>query len=281
MWTDIGQCIELRSAWDNASKSDEIRDAYPEGSFRRLFWDEQLRAATVKNARQIRWHPMMIRWCLNLKLLSSSAYHAMRTSGIMQLPSEHTLRDYTNYFQNKTGFQHEINALLADESKVNELPEIRKYCGLVIDEMKIKENLVYDKFTVSVIGFTNLGSINEELLDLERTCREDKCHPPLATQLLVLMVRGIFFKLQFPYAHFATRAITADLLFPMIWEAVREIELIGLKVIFITADGASSNRIFFGCIRGPTTIYQYTKHSICIQAQRSVWYFSFQILHTS
>ena len=81
--------------------------------------------------------------------------------------------------------------------------------------------------------------------------KEDKCHPPLATQLLVLMVRGIFFKLQFPYAHFATRGITADLLFPMIWEAVREIELIGLKVIFITADGASSNRNFFRMHKGP------------------------------
>ena len=79
--------------------SDEIRDAYPEGSFRQLFWEEQLCAATVKNACQIKWHPIMIQWCLNLKLLSSSAYHAMRTSGIMQLRSECTLRDYTNIFK--------------------------------------------------------------------------------------------------------------------------------------------------------------------------------------
>ena len=116
----------------------------------------------------------------------------------MQLLPECTLHDYTNSFQIKTGFQHEINALLANELKVNALQESRKYCSLVINKMRVKENLVYGKFNGSVIGF--------------------KCHFPLATQLLVLMVRGIFFKLQFPYAHFATRGITADLLFPIIWE---------------------------------------------------------------
>lgn len=49
-----------------------IKQPYPEGSFTRLFWEEQLKAASVKNARQIRWHPQMIKWCLNLKLTYSA-----------------------------------------------------------------------------------------------------------------------------------------------------------------------------------------------------------------
>ena len=73
---------------------DQIRKAYPENSFSRLFWDEQLKAASTKDPRQVRWHPVLIKWCLNLKLLSSSAYHAMRTSGFLKLPSVRTLRDY-------------------------------------------------------------------------------------------------------------------------------------------------------------------------------------------
>ncbi len=63
------------------------------------------------NAKQMRWHPMMIRWCLNLKLLSSSAYHSLRTSGFIKLPSERTLRDYTNYFKSKEGFQPEVDLM--------------------------------------------------------------------------------------------------------------------------------------------------------------------------
>ena len=85
--------------------SDNIKKAYPEGSFARLFWDEQLKAATASDARQVRRHPVIIKWCLNLKLMSSSTYHALRSSGFIKLPSERTLRDYTHYFENKPGFQ--------------------------------------------------------------------------------------------------------------------------------------------------------------------------------
>ena len=82
----------------------EINKLFPEGSFRRLFWDEQLKMARLKNSMNLRWHPMMIRWCLNLKLLSSSAYHALRTSGFLKLPSERTLRDYTHFVKTRPGF---------------------------------------------------------------------------------------------------------------------------------------------------------------------------------
>ena len=51
---------------------DQITKAYPKNSFSTLFWDEQLKAAsTTKDSRQVRWHPILIKWCLNLKLLSS------------------------------------------------------------------------------------------------------------------------------------------------------------------------------------------------------------------
>ena len=226
-------------------KSPEIEKAYPEGSFKRLFWEEQFRAASKKDPRQVRWHPLIIRWCLNLKLKSSSAYHAVRTAGFISLPSERTLRDYSNYFKCKAGFQLELNQQLHKEAKVNDLQESRKFCSIVIDEMKIKENLIYDKFSGEIVGFTQLGEVNNELLKLERDCKSDMDHPPLAKHLLVLMVRGIFFKLDFPYAHFGTETATADILHPIIWEAVRQIESIGLKVICITADGASPNRRFF------------------------------------
>ena len=125
------------------------------------------------------------------------------------------------------------------------MPENRKFCALVLDEMKLKENLIYDKFDGEIVGFTNHGCVNDELLKLEQECRSDTSHPPVAKQLLVLMVRGIFFKLDFPYAHFASEGTTGDLLFPIFWEAIRQIEAIGLKVISITADGASSNRKVF------------------------------------
>ena len=46
--------------------NDKIKMAYPEGSFARLFREEQLKASLTDDMRQVRWHPCMIKWCLNL-----------------------------------------------------------------------------------------------------------------------------------------------------------------------------------------------------------------------
>ena len=225
--------------------SQTVSDTYPEGSFARLFWAEQLRAANVKNARQMRWHPLIIRWCLNLKLMSSSSYHAMRTAGFIKLPSERTLRDYSNYFKGKTGYQVEVNHELQRESKVSSLPDCRKYVTVVIDEMKVKENLVYDKHSGEIVGYTALGDINDELDAIEKRCENLQQQPDIAKHVLVIMVRGILFKLDFPLAHFAVSSLTGEQLFPIVWEGVKIIESLGLKVLCITADGASPNQKFF------------------------------------
>lgn len=206
-------------------RTHEVQNVYPEGSFGRLFWEEQLHATKAKDPRLVRWHPLIIRWCLNLKLLSSAAYHATRTAGFIKPPSERTLR---HYFKHHAGFQPEPNQQLLKESKVNDLSEQHKYCGIVFDE-KIMENLVYDKYTGSVVGFTSLEEINNDLLALERELKNDQEHAPIANHLLVLMGRGVFFKLDFPYAHFGTSGVTADQLFPIVWEGIRQVESIGLK----------------------------------------------------
>ena len=116
-----------------------------------------LRAACAKDPRQVKWHPLMIRWCLNLKLLSSAAYHATQTTGFIRLPSERTLRDYTHYFKSQTGFQQEVNQQLQKEANLEVLPECQRFCGLVVDEMQVKENLVYDKYTGDIVGLISLG----------------------------------------------------------------------------------------------------------------------------
>ena len=80
----------------------------------------------------------------------------------------------------------------------------------------------------------------------------------LAKHVLVLMVRGTMFNLSFPYAHFGTEGITADLLYPVIWEAIRRLEVNEIKVISVTADGASSNRKFFRMHKKPNDGDTYT-----------------------
>ena len=73
----------------------EVRNETEEGTFRRIFWKQQLQALQVKNPRQIRWHPAMM--CLHLKYKSSSAYQSFRNSGALTLPTERTLFDYNHW----------------------------------------------------------------------------------------------------------------------------------------------------------------------------------------
>ena len=140
-------------------------DIFPEGSLRKLFWMQQMKAASVSDKRQMWWHPLIIRWCLSLKLSSSAAYQAMKDTGFITLPCEHTLRDYTHVFRPKPGIQHEVNDQLAAEAKLDQLEEWQTHVCIVFDEVKIKED---DKYTGYILGFTDLGTINQEIDKLEK-----------------------------------------------------------------------------------------------------------------
>ena len=77
--------------------------------------------------------------------------------------------------------------------------ELNKYVVLVMDEVHIiKNDLVYDKHQGCLIGFTNLGETNNSLLKFESALSGDEQYQqPLTTSMIVLMVRGLFFKLTY------------------------------------------------------------------------------------
>lgn len=116
-----------------------------------------------------------------------------------------------------SGFQKEVHQQLLDEAKIESLPENRRFVSLILDEMKIKEGLVYNKHSGEMIGFTHLGDINNELMKLE----QGNERPPIVKHILTIMVRGLLFKLEFPYGHFGTEGVTVDVLYPIVWEASR------------------------------------------------------------
>ena len=95
-----------------------IAEKYPSNSFHRIFWNQHSQAASCKNARGVRWHPAMIRWCLYLRHLSGKAYETLRGTGVLQLPSQRMLRDYTHYIPSTTGFSSKVDKVLQDTLKV-------------------------------------------------------------------------------------------------------------------------------------------------------------------
>lgn len=163
-------------------KTDEISQKYSPDSFHHIFWNQQLEALKSRDRRQIRWHPKIIRWCLSLKLLSSASYHALRSSDVLVLPSERTLRDFTHFVKAKPGFQPEIDEQLCQEAKIHSIPDFQKYVCLVFDEVKVKEDLIYDKHSIELLGFVKIGDINDHLSRYESSATS-KPKPPICSHL--------------------------------------------------------------------------------------------------
>ena len=241
----LDQCLHDDMVQVMDENSDKVLNDFPEGSFQRLFWQQQLANAKKRGPNQYRWHPMIVKWCLNMRLISGASYHAMRTGGFISLPSERTLRDYTNYIKATPGLHFDTLKQMKEQSKVSEMPAAKSYVTILLDEMKVKEDIVYDKPTGSMISFVNLGSINEQLRKAAEVDVAETNHPPVADHILAIMVRGLFFKFEFPLAHYPSRGVTGDELLPIVWEVVRLVESTELKVIAITADGAAPNRRLF------------------------------------
>ena len=179
----------------------KVEESFPQGSPQRIFWEQQRLYNSTKDRRQMRWHPLVIRFALNLKYLSSSAYRAVHQSGIISLPSERTLADYTHWTSPHAGVQlefiEEFHTMLESDCSHGQY-----HCALSMDEMKIKSGLVFNKHTGSLTGFVDLGSANR---DLEQAVNgeERDTNASLADQVFVFMARAIFKpSLSMPIAHY-------------------------------------------------------------------------------
>lgn len=138
----------------------------------------------------------------------------------------------------KLGFSADVDRMLINAAQVNTCPARNKCVILLLDEMHIREQLIFDKHSGAIIGYTNISDIVTHLNEFESQVdaaddegneQSPESHK-LAKTMMVFMVRGLFSSLQFPYAQFACADITGEMLYDPFWEAVRRIEACGLKV---------------------------------------------------
>ena len=151
----IRWCLYLRHLSTNELHDDlkdimtqnthSIADAYSPGLFARIFWEQQQQSSTVKVSRSMKWEPMMIRWCLYLRHLSTNAYETIRSSGVLKLPSQRTLRDDLHFIGATTGFSCNVDKQLIDAAKIDTCPKREKAVVILINEMHVKEDLVFNK----------------------------------------------------------------------------------------------------------------------------------------
>ena len=65
-----------------------------------------------------------------------------------------------------------------EDANVTSLKEFQKQACLLGDEIHVKEDLIYNKTNGELVGFVNLGDINEHLIQLEHQLLGDSPKSP-------------------------------------------------------------------------------------------------------
>ena len=126
--------------------------------------------------------------------------------------------------------------------KTASFTDVQRYI-VVMDEMKIQSNLVFDKFSGELIGFVDLSDPATNYANLAD-------EEPIATHALAFLVRGLCTDLKLVLAFFFTRDVTAFQMMPLFWRVVSVLELfLNLHVCGVVNDGASANRKLFNLHR--------------------------------
>ncbi len=79
--------------------------------------------------------------------------------------------------------------------------DVERYVVVLIDEMKLKANLVFNKSTGDLIGFTDLGDPELNYGTMEKV-------DELASHSLVFLLSGVCTDLKYSLAYFATDGVS-------------------------------------------------------------------------
>ena len=78
--------------------------------------------------------------------------------GCLLLPSERTLRDYSQCVKSETGFSAAVDSQLLSAVNMSSCKEWEKLVVLILDKMYVCEDLVFEKRTGKLVGFISLGT---------------------------------------------------------------------------------------------------------------------------
>ncbi|KAK3915658.1 Transposable element P transposase [Frankliniella fusca] len=221
-----------------------------------IFLQQQVKASQVKNACGMRWHPTMIRFALSVHLTSPAAYEMMRQTGMIKLPSSSTLFEYSHVKPAEEGIDGVALKFIAE--KVAKFPENhKKFHVLMADEIHISQNLVFQKSTGQMIGYTSLDDIDNEVKNFEKYMDDPdtEIEESVASKMLVYMVKGVTNGIKEIVACFATKDLSANQLYVWTWKVIGALERSGIAVIAFTSDGSSVNRAFLKK-NTPATIHE-------------------------
>ena len=177
-----------------------------------------------------RWPESIIRECVMLRSVSAKAYKMINQRHLMQLPSSMTLHRYVGPIAGDVGFTDLIKQRLQEESHT--LQPIERYCSMVIDEMAIKPQCIYDAKLDTFFGSASNGNCCKELY-------------VQANRLLCFILYGLSTKFCIPCGYYFTKQLTGPQLHEKTLNIIRNVEDCGFSVVRIVTDNSKTNASMF------------------------------------
>ena len=152
-------CFVLSSVWKNLWSERNLAQVFKLFCQSKDFIELHLAIHVtfqVSSSKHLRCHPMITKFCLAIAVKSPTAYEKIRLnqqkgSGILVVPSQRTLRDCRNYIRPQRRFNPEVVNKL--NSKTQDFTDVECFIVLLLDEMKVEEDLVWDKNTGNLLFY--------------------------------------------------------------------------------------------------------------------------------
>ncbi|KAH8032443.1 hypothetical protein HPB51_025367 [Rhipicephalus microplus] len=141
------------------------------------------------------WSEETTRRCVVLRHLSTRAYEHIRGEMLLKLPCRMTLSNYLGTTTGETGLSKLAEARLRVEAESLTVPQSR-VCSLIVDEMKIREKLQYNKQQDCFVRYADV-SLEQHGGDLT-----------LANSLLCFLITGLSTSYRIPVAYYFSMGLT-------------------------------------------------------------------------
>ena len=231
----------------------------------RLLWNQSLTAtrdAKVKGKKQVRYHPIMIRFAMMIRSkLNRGTYDFV--ANVFNLPSSRLISSYDSVDgSSKDGVMFEVARVLGrrladamktakDDGKTDRQIEWMRMGSLSFDAMSIKNKVKYDPNSHELVSFAE-GALKEDNLLREFDAIDASGYnerPALSQQFMVFIFTSWDVdttEIKSVVARYSTGSgIRAEFLVPRIREIVTCLYVYGLVVNNICGDGATENRSTF------------------------------------
>lgn len=194
-----------------------------------LAFKMSLKQMEAKGPQGVRYTRSWVLNCLLLHISSPKAYNLIRKMNLLPLPTTSRLNQVLSGVPCEYGYNQVV--LKALEAFFSSKRDVEKCGTLVLDEIKLREGVDFNKSTYKFDGFVEFENTGE------------KSKATLADHALVLMFIPLFHNWVQPIASFATRgAAPGAVLAKIVVESVLQLERHGATVLGVVSDGAGNNR---------------------------------------